>query len=78
MLHPGKITVLPIRHNRDEAGWRANEVGGLCDRVHAIVAAPVEERLRADQSAKSAISWEKRLQRLNARQRAPRIEFPAA
>lgn len=51
MLHPGKITVR-LFDTIETKGLARNEVGELCDRVHAIVAAPVEERLRADQSPK--------------------------
>ena len=44
MLNPGKITVY-LHDTVETAGMRREEAGELRDRVHAIVAAPVEEHI---------------------------------
>ncbi len=51
MLNPGKITVY-LHDTIETAGMTKEQAGKLRDRVHALVAAPVEERIARLQQAK--------------------------
>jgi len=53
MLHPGKITVI-LHDTIETKDIGRDEVDALRERVHEIVAAPVEERLRTEENAGNA------------------------
>jgi 1-acyl-sn-glycerol-3-phosphate acyltransferase len=52
MLNPGKITVC-LHDTIETAGMKKEQAGELRDRVHAIVAAPVEEHIAQLQQARA-------------------------
>ena len=57
MLYPGKITVY-LHDTIETNGMRKEEATELRDRVHAIVAAPVEEHINAELARQNASAGE--------------------